>query len=382
MLRDVPTAILTTLRSYDVAVRWGGDEFVCALSDVTVEVAADRFDDIRRAFAALRPEASISVGLAALERRRHPRGPDRAAPTRPSTAPRPPAAARRGRDPPSASWDDERRPLSTLGPVPFAFTPSHRGGEGPPLVCLHGFTDTWRTWELVLPELERHHDVLAPTLLGHAGGPPLEGEVHATVLADAVERAMDDADIGTAHLVGNSLGGFVALQLAARGRARSVVAFAPAGGWAVDDDSFAEMLRGFVTMRDQLAVAAPNADAIVATAQGRRRATALITTNYAHIPAELIAHQMVGAARCDAVAPMVAFALREGYDLDARSIACPVRIVWGTDDALLPWPSAATRYRGEWLPQADWVVLDEVGHCPQLDVPLEAAQLIVGFTAR
>jgi len=35
------------------------------------------------------------------------------------------------------------------------FTPSHRGGSGPPLVCLHGFTDTWRTWELVLPELER-----------------------------------------------------------------------------------------------------------------------------------------------------------------------------------------------------------------------------------
>jgi len=50
------------------------------------------------------------------------------------------------------------------------FTPAHRGGSGPPLVCLHGFTGTWRVWELVLPALERHHDVLAPTLLGHAGG--------------------------------------------------------------------------------------------------------------------------------------------------------------------------------------------------------------------
>src|SRR4051795_12594345 len=53
-----------------------------------------------------------------------------------------------------------------------AFTPAHRGGSGPPLVCLHGFTDTWRTWELVLPALERHHDVLAPTLAGHAGRAP------------------------------------------------------------------------------------------------------------------------------------------------------------------------------------------------------------------
>ena len=92
------------------------------------------------------------------------------------------------------------------------FTPSHRGGSGPPLVCLHGFTGTWRTWELVLPMLERHHDVLAPTLLGHAGGPPLEGAVGDHVIADAVERAMNDAGFATAHIVGNSLGGYVALQ--------------------------------------------------------------------------------------------------------------------------------------------------------------------------
>jgi hypothetical protein len=45
--------------------------------------------------------------------------------------------------------------------------------------------DTWRTWELVLPELERHHDVLAPTLLGQAGGPALQGEVNPARLADA-----------------------------------------------------------------------------------------------------------------------------------------------------------------------------------------------------
>jgi pimeloyl-ACP methyl ester carboxylesterase len=58
-----------------------------------------------------------------------------------------------------------------------------------------------------------------------------------------------------------------------------------------------------------------------------------------------------------------------------------VRIVWGSVDRLLPWPRAAARYREQWLPHADWVELDGVGHCPQLDVPLEAAQLILGFTA-
>src|SRR3712207_9541585 len=99
------------------------------------------------------------------------------------------------------------------------FTPAHRGGEGPPLVCLHGFTDTWRTWELVLPALERRHDVLALTLPGHAGGPPLEGEVSADAVVDAVERAMDEAGFETAHLVGNSLGGYLALRAAGLGKA-------------------------------------------------------------------------------------------------------------------------------------------------------------------
>ncbi|HYI37380.1 MAG TPA: alpha/beta hydrolase [Thermoleophilaceae bacterium] len=259
------------------------------------------------------------------------------------------------------------------------FTAAHRGGSGPPLVCLHGFTDTWRTWDLVLPELERHHDVLAPTLAGHAGGPAIpDGASGVDVLVDAVERAMDDAGFGTARLVGNSLGGYVALHLAARGRADSVVALAPAGGWADGDDSFRATLSFFPMMQAQLAKVAAQADALVSTPEGRRRATMFTTVEYEHIPSELLAHQIVGVVGCE-VPRMVQSALDEGYRLDAAAIECPVRMVWGTEDRLLAWPSAAARYREEWLPTADWVELDGVGHCPQLDVPTETAHLITGF---
>jgi pimeloyl-ACP methyl ester carboxylesterase len=275
-----------------------------------------------------------------------------------------------------------------------AFTAAHRAGFGPPLVCLHGFTDTWRTWELVLPALERHHDVLALTLPGHAGGPPIEGEIDDATLADAVERAMDGAGFEIAHLVGNSLGGYVALQLAARGRARTVVAFAPAGGWARGDESRSELLALQSAMQEAARSAAPHADAILATPEGRRRATQYITVNDEHIPAELLRHQLLGVAACDAASRLVEHAARRitdrpaaspavpGWELDAERIACPVRIVWGTEDRLLPWPSSAARFRDEWLPHADWVELEGVGHCPQLDAPLEAAELILGFTAR
>jgi pimeloyl-ACP methyl ester carboxylesterase len=261
------------------------------------------------------------------------------------------------------------------------FTPSHRGGSGAPLVCLHGFTDTWRTWELVLPALERRHDVLAPTLAGHAGGPPL-GEVSDAALADGVERCMDDAGFERAHLVGNSMGGYLAFLLAERDRAESVVAFAPAGGWAVGDDSYREALAFFATMHEQVQAAAPHADAIASSPNGRRRATEFITTQYEHIPAGLVAHQIVGAARCEGTLPLIDRALEDGWSIESDRVRCPVRIVWGADDRILPWPRAAVRYRRDWFPHADWVELDGVGHCPQLDVPLEAAQLILGFTAR
>ena len=248
------------------------------------------------------------------------------------------------------------------------------------MVCLHGFLETWRTWELVLPALERRHDVLAPTLAGHAGGPPLAGQSGTEAVADAVERGMDEAGFETAHLVGNSLGGHVALRLAARGRARTVVALAPAGGWG--EDSSRDLLRFQATLVEQTKMAAPYADALVATPEGRRRATQYLTTKFEHIPAELLAHQLRAvAASSESALAMIHVALREGWSLDAEHITCPVRIVWGTDDRLLPWPAAAARFRTQWLPHADWVELDGVGHAPQLDVPLETAQLILGFTA-
>jgi pimeloyl-ACP methyl ester carboxylesterase len=241
--------------------------------------------------------------------------------------------------------------------------------------------DTWRTWELVLPMLERGHDALAPTLAGHAGGPPLHGRLGTDTLVGEIERAMDDAGFETAHVVGNSLGGFVALELAARGRARTVVALSPAGGWANADEVFPELLRFQLELQHQVKALAPRAQATLATPAGRRRATQYLTVNYEHIPAELLVHQMLGVARCEAASARIDARPSEIWSLDAARIACPVRIVWGTADRLLPWPSAAARFRDDWLPNADWVELDDVGHCPQLDVPLEAAQLILGFTS-
>ena len=188
------------------------------------------------------------------------------------------------------------------------------------MVCVHGFTDTWRSWELVLPELEQRHDVLAPTLAGHTGGPAIAGEFNDDLVADAVEQAMDEAGFETAHIVGNSLGGFVALQLAERGRAKTVVALAPAGGWAEGDPGFEDTLTYFKTMQELLKAAVPHAEQIVATPEGRRRATEFIATNYEHIPPELLVHQMRGAASCEGFLTMIEVAIQDEEEIDCSQV--------------------------------------------------------------
>lgn len=87
-----------------------------------------------------------------------------------------------------------------------------RGASGSPPLCIHGSTDTWRTWNLVRPALERNQDVLAITLPGHAGDPPMSDATPAYAVAAEMERQ----GIAEAHAVGNSLGAHVALQLAAQ----------------------------------------------------------------------------------------------------------------------------------------------------------------------
>jgi pimeloyl-ACP methyl ester carboxylesterase len=156
-------------------------------------------------------------------------------------------------------------------------------------------------------------------------------------------------------------------------------ALEPAGGWAPGDDAPQRLLDSRPRCA-QARAAAPHAAAILATAEGRRRATQYLTTNLEHIPADLLAHLLLGVAACRAP-ELIDRARALSWDVDAERITSPVRIVWGTADRLLPWPSAAVRYRMEWLPHADWVEVEGVGHAPQLDVPLETAQLILGFTA-
>lgn len=104
-----------------------------------------------------------------------------------------------------------------------------RDGAGEPLVLLHGIGSTHDDFASLQEPLRARYDVLAADLPGHGRSPALSVTPTVAALADAVEADLDALGLDRVHLLGNSLGARIALELARRRRARSVVAIAPPG---------------------------------------------------------------------------------------------------------------------------------------------------------
>jgi pimeloyl-ACP methyl ester carboxylesterase len=104
-----------------------------------------------------------------------------------------------------------------------------RSGRGEPLLLLHGWGSSRRDFAAVLPALVERFDVLNVELPGAGRSPALDERPTVAAITDAVERTLDDENVGRVHVLGNSLGARIAIELARRGRALSVVAIAPSG---------------------------------------------------------------------------------------------------------------------------------------------------------
>jgi pimeloyl-ACP methyl ester carboxylesterase len=108
-----------------------------------------------------------------------------------------------------------------------------RSGSGPPLVLLHGIGSSRQVWKPVVPLLVKRFDVITVDLPGFGDSAPLaaDAEPHPAAIAAVVAMTLSSLGIESAHVAGNSLGGWVALELAAVTPVRSITLFSPAGLW-------------------------------------------------------------------------------------------------------------------------------------------------------
>jgi pimeloyl-ACP methyl ester carboxylesterase len=247
-------------------------------------------------------------------------------------------------------------------------------------VLVHGITMSWRAWQPVIPLLAERHEVFAPSLAGHHGAAPIAPGVVASVrgLTDVLEAQLDHAGIDTAHIAGNSLGGWIALELARRGRARSVVVFSPAGGWREHRD-----LRRIIRMVRLGRVFAhhPLLGAML-TRPRMRQAILRGVAERGHDMASAEASQLFeDAQRCTALRELLASMEHDGPLASLTDPSCPIRIAWSQHDRTIPF-SRYGQPLAEVVPDAELLSLLGVGHVPMYDNPRLVADTILGFTAR
>jgi pimeloyl-ACP methyl ester carboxylesterase len=246
----------------------------------------------------------------------------------------------------------------------------YRAGSGESLLLLHGFTGAWMHWRPLLNDLSQRYEVIAPTLDGHDGGRRYPPGVPLTFAGatDGLETLLDELGVDTAHIVGNSMGGALALELAKRGRARSVVALAPAGGWNEGDGESRRLARFFARQLRVTRAFEPHMPAFLGRAKLRRLAFRDIMRRGDRVPAAdalRLAQVALGCTVFDRA--IEALRADRGLSLGGLAgIACPVLIASPQFDRILPLERHAPRLRRE-IPGAESLILPGCGHMPMWD---------------
>jgi pimeloyl-ACP methyl ester carboxylesterase len=250
----------------------------------------------------------------------------------------------------------------------------HRQGAGPPLVLIHGIGLRWQIFRPVIGRLAADFEVIACDSPGFGQSPSLADAIAPTIpaYADAFARFFADEGLGRPHVVGNSMGGAIALELARRGAVATATAISPAGFWTAAQRRFCQA--SLVSLTQTPRAARPALEALIRTRAGR---TVLLWQIFAR-PARLPADEAVATLRDAWAAPAFASALAafDDYTFSAgeQLEGTPLTVLWGKHDRLLPYRLQAPRAR-TLLPQARHATLG-AGHVPFYDDPPAVAEAI------
>lgn len=257
-----------------------------------------------------------------------------------------------------------------------------KDGSGEPVVLLHGFLMSQTVWHPVAPRLADtgRYEVFAPTMAGHNGG-PYAGTwlLSSSVLADHVERQLDRLGWDSAHLVGNSLGGWVAFELERRGRARSVTGIGAAGGWTRWSPVKFEVIGKFIGGMPLLLLARLLGQRILQLPLSRRLATLPLSATPSGVSDRQLSGVIEDAAHCPAYFQLLVKSLLQPGLLELAQTAVPVQLVLCEKDRVVP-PSRFSRHFTDHLPPETRITrLDGVGHVPMFEAPERVTTVLTDF---
>jgi pimeloyl-ACP methyl ester carboxylesterase len=247
------------------------------------------------------------------------------------------------------------------------------------MVLLHALGLSRHSWDPVVPALATHFDVHAIDLpgFGDAARLPADIDPSPVALARAVAAQLDAAGIRAPHVVGNSIGGWVALELARIRPVASLTLLAPAGMWPAATPRYCRY--SLRTTRWLTRHGAPILDRLVRYRVGR-----LLVLGQSHgRPARISVAQARAAIRCMGTAPgfdaTLAATINNRYVPDG-ALEVPTTVAYGTRDRILPRRSWRDADR---LPAGTVIAtLPRCGHIPMYDDPAAVAHLIMTSARR
>lgn len=244
-----------------------------------------------------------------------------------------------------------------------------RRGAGPPLLLIHGIGHRWQAWEPVLDRLAAVHEVIAVDLPGFGRSPLPAGGAPPDIasMVNQVRVLIDDLALDRPHVAGNSLGGALALELAAAGLASSATAFSPAGFSTRAGQVRAMAVLGW--LRGQTFLPVPVLRAALRSRAVRAASVGPLVTNPQRLDPHRTLDDALALRRGRGFRPAVR-ALRD-YRFSGRALReradVPVTVAWGAKDRILP-PDQARRARAR-LPHAHHLLLPDCGHLAMSDCP-------------
>lgn len=245
----------------------------------------------------------------------------------------------------------------------LAFT---REGSGPPIVLIHGLGSAATAWRLITPELATEFDVIAFDLPGHGRTKYQHGiKMDPKSLGELVLENLDALQIDRFDLVGNSLGGWIALEIAAAhtDRVNSVTALAPAGLW---HHPFTEVSKWTVINRTMAVITLPIQTALVGQGWAKRLGFRVTSPRWQQLPDEVCLDAGRAMGTSHGYLPALESTLHRRFDSPIDQ-EIPVTIIFGDTDQTLPYPRCQVR---ELAPaHAKWVILKDTGHAPMWDEP-------------
>lgn len=250
-----------------------------------------------------------------------------------------------------------------------------RAGRGEPLVLIHGLGGRRQVWEPVLDQLTAEREVVTLDLPGFGDAPippPAGTSAGIESLTRLVSDFLDELALERPHLAGNSLGGWISLELAKRGRARSVTALSPAGFYTSREARFTRAsLRLAVRVARLLA---PRADRLLVSPLART----LVFSQFVAHPRRISPADAAASIRALAGVPWfdeTLLAVTHDSFHAGGLISVPVTIAWAEKDRVL-LPRQARR-AAHAIPGARLVTLQHCGHVPMSDDPDQVARVLL-----